>query len=188
MSKIGRKIIDVSGLQVDINGQNIIYKGPQASGTYVLPEDLVATLEDSSLALAPKKDVKKMRPKEQKNLNRIWGLHRALLTNALSGAKKEFELLLEITGLGYKAVSSGKKLVFTLGYSHKIDFELPEGVTVAIDKSGQKLTIKSANKTLAGQVGSHIKSLRRTEPYKGTGIKLSTDTIIRKAGKTKSAG
>jgi len=92
-----------------------------------------------------------------------------------------------ITGLGFKAVVSGKNLMFSLGYSHKIDFPLPEGVTVDIDKTGQLLTVKSTDKLTTGQVASDIRALRETEPYKGTGIKLEDDIIIRKAGKAKSS-
>ena len=92
-----------------------------------------------------------------------------------------------IKGLGYKAVMSGKKIIFSLGYSHKMDFELPAGIAVTIDKSGQKLSLLSSNKELLGHVCSKIRSLRPPEPYKGTGIRLSTEKILLKAGKTKSA-
>ncbi len=183
MSKIGRKSIDISGVQVEVKGQDVLYKGAKASGVYVLPDSLEVRIIDNQLAIAPKKEaVQKLKARD---LNRVWGLHRALLSNAITGSKKEFEKIVEITGLGYKAVQSGKKIVFTLGYSHKIDFELPQGVNIAFDKTGQKLTISSPDREILGKVSSQICALRRPEPYKGTGIKLSTDRIIRKASKGK---
>ncbi len=183
MSKIGRKSIDVSGVSVEVKGQDVHYKGARASGIYVLPEVLEAQVADDKLMLAPNKAVAKTL--KVRDLNREWGLHRALLANAIAGSKKAFEKLVEITGLGYKAVQSGNKLVFTLGYSHKIDFELPKGVAIAIDRTGQKLTLSSTDKEALGLVCSEICALRRPEPYKGTGVKLSTDRIIRKASKGK---
>ncbi len=120
-------------------------------------------------------------------IKRGWGLHRALLANEIYGAEVGFEKKIEINGLGYKASVSGSKVVFALGYSHKIDLNLPEGVTLEVDKSGQKLTFKGSNKELVGQVCSLVRSLRPPEPYKGTGVKLATETIRRKAGKAKAA-
>jgi len=183
MSKIGRKPIDISGVTVEVKGQNIHFKGPKASGVYVLPELLYAQIVDDKLTLLPNKAVADKW--KVRDVNREWGLHRALLANAIMGAKKEFEKIVEITGLGYKATQSGNKLVFTIGYSHKIDFELPKGIAVAIDRTGQKLTVSSTDKEALGLVASKICALRRPEPYKGTGIKLSTERIIRKASKGK---
>src|SRR5260221_13723726 len=140
MSKVGRKIIDISGLTVDAKGNTINYKGPHGSGSYELPVELTAQIEGESLQLVPAK-IEGESAKSARDLNRIWGLHRALLSNELSGAKKEFEKNIEIVGLGFKAAITGNKMVFTLGYSHKIDYEIPAGVTVTVDKSGQKLVI-----------------------------------------------
>ena len=185
MSKIGRKSIDLNGIQVEVKGQDVLYKGPKASGTYVLPAGLKPVVEGGSLYIKP--DLKqKNAPKNTRELNRIWGLHRALLSNAIKGAGQEFEKNIEINGLGFKAAQSGAKLVFSLGYTHKIDFEMPKRVSVVIDKTGQKLTFKSADRELVGHVCSKVRSLRLPEPYKGTGIKLATEEIIRKAGKTKA--
>ncbi len=181
MSKIGRKPIDISGVTVDVKGQEVHFKGPKSSGTYFLPEILTATIEGDALALTPSKDASL----KKREINREWGMHRALLSNEIIGSRKEFEKLVEIVGLGYKANVSGNKIVFTLGYSHKIDFDVPKGVTITVDKSGQKLTATSASRELLGQVCSDICALRRPEPYKGTGVKLSTEHIVRKAAKGK---
>lgn len=184
MSKIGRKPIDISGVQVTINGQDVQFKGPKSSGTYHLPNELKATLADNKLTLTPTSAGLTL---SRRDLNRIWGLHRALLANSIKGAISEFEKRLEIVGLGFKAALTNKKLIFNLGYTHKIEFEVPKDVTVEIDKTGQKLTIKSSNRELVGQMCSDIKSMRLPEPYKGTGIKLATEVIQRKAGKAKAA-
>ena len=183
MSKIGRKPIDISNVQVDVKGSEVSYKGANSSGQYFLPELFEAKIAAKKLTLVP--NAKMAESLKSRDLNCVWGMHRALLANAIVGSKNEFEKLIEINGLGYKVVQSGVNLVFTLGYSHKIDFKLPKKVSVSIDRSGQKLTVKSSDRELLGKVCDKICSLRRPEPYKGTGIKLSTEHIIRKAGKTK---
>ncbi len=183
MSKIGRKPIDISGVTVDVKGQRIQYKGPKASGEYVVPELLSITVEGDKLLLEPTAKAKEN--SKMRDINREWGMHRALLSNAIAGARKEFEKIVEVVGLGYKGVVSGSKMVFTLGFSHKIDFEIPKGITISVDKTGQKITVSSTNKELLGLVCSKMCELRRPEPYKGTGVKLSTDHIVRKAAKGK---
>jgi large subunit ribosomal protein L6 len=180
MSKIGRRPIELGDVKIDVKGAEVHYKGRLNSGVYELPEELVPVIDGSTVRLEP------AREKRARDFNRIWGLHRALLANAIVGARDGFTKEIVITGLGYKAALAGSKVTFTLGYSHKIDFALPKGVTMEIDKTGQRLQLKSADKQVLGQVCSHIKSLRKTEPYKGTGIKLSTDVVLRKAGKTKA--
>ncbi len=178
MSKIGRKPIDISGVQVEVEGHEVRYKGSANSGVYVLPEILSARVEDNRLFISAAKNLKELKRRE---INRIWGLHRALLANDLQGAKVEFEKEIEIVGLGYKVILSGNKLVFSLGYSHKIDFEVPKDISFSINKSGQKLVGKSCNKELLGKICSKICDLRVPEPYKGTGVKLTSTQIIRKA-------
>jgi len=179
MSKIGRKPIDISNITVDVKGSEIHYKGKKASGVYVIPEELTIVIEDKTLRLA-------VIDKDQ-DYNLIWGMHRALLANELIGADKGFEKQIRIVGLGFKATVSGSKMQFSLGYSHKIDYELPQEVTVEIDKSGQLLTFKSSNKVVLGAVCSDVRALRPPEPYKGTGIQYVGEVILRKAGKAKSA-
>src|SRR5690242_13585469 len=132
MSKIGRKPIDIKGMTIDIKGQEIHFKGKKASGVYVLPHGLVATIADHKLTLAATNNSTATRM--------AWGLHRALLSNALIGAETGFEKQLKIVGLGFKAALAGQKLVLSLGYSHKVDVDLPSAVSVVIDKTGQLLT------------------------------------------------
>lgn len=177
MSKIGRRPIELGSVQVEIKGNEVQYKGPHATGTYVVADDLSIEVENNALYLKP--------VEKHKDINRIWGLHRALLANAILGAGKLFERQIKIVGLGYKAVLKGKDLNFSLGYSHKIDFDCPEGVTIDVDKTNQLLTLKSPYKELLGLVCSKIKALRPVEPYKGTGIHYVGEHIRRKAGKAK---
>jgi len=179
MSKIGRKPIKIDGVTLDIKGQEIHYKGPHASGVYILPEELVTEVVDNQLFVKPKE--------KSRNVNRVWGLHRALLAGKVEGSAKQFERQVKITGLGYKAIIKGRQVEFSLGYSHKINFDVPEGVTVEVDKSGQLVTVKSADKQAMGQVCGEFRLLRPTEPYKGTGVRVTTDIVIRKAGKAKGA-
>ncbi len=179
MSKIGRRPIDVDNIQITIDGQNVSYKGKLDSGVYTLPSGLSAQLVDGKVKISSSLD-----PKEG---NRIWGLHRALLTNKLIGASKGFAQGVKIVGLGFKGIVKGKVLELSLGYSHKIDYELPQGVTVEVDKTGQLLTVKGSDKELVGSACSYIRSLRPPEPYKGTGILVNDEVILRKAGKTKSS-
>jgi large subunit ribosomal protein L6 len=187
MSKIGRKPISVSNVQVEIKGREVHYKGPKGSGVYVLPEELKIERTDSQLRLVMDKESEKARNESQREVNRVWGLSRALLSNAIAGAAAEFVKQVKITGLGFKGAIAGKKITFSLGYSHKIEFDIPEGLTVEADRTGQLLTLKSSDKVLVGSVMSKLEALKRTEPYKGTGVRDASKTISLKPGKTKSA-
>lgn len=175
MSKIGRKPINIQDVQVEVKGQDIHYKGKQSQGVFTLPAELAAELTGQMIALTCKNPTK--------DSNRLWGLNRALLSNKIEGARKLFEQGIIITGLGFKGLPAGKSINFSLGYSHKIDFPLPEGITVDIDKTGQKLVVKGVDKELVGFVSSKIRALRFSEPYKGTGIKWVNEQIHRKVGK-----
>ncbi len=179
MSKIGRKPIEIGDVSVEIKGQEIHYKGSKASGVYILPDDLSAQLDGKKLMVTARKLTG--------DTHRIWGLHRALLANCIQGAAVGFTKQIKINGLGYKAVLSGNKVIFSLGYSHKIEFPLPKNVSLEIDKTGQLLTFGSVDRSLLGHVCGMVRSLRPPEPYKGTGIKLVSEVIMRKAGKTKTS-
>jgi large subunit ribosomal protein L6 len=186
MSKIGRKPININGITAEIKGHDVHYRGSKVSGVYHLPSELSAHIEGVQLYVTPTQTKNGMSQKRVRNIHRVWGLHHALLANELIGAAKEFEKTIEINGLGYKAVLADKKIVFTLGYSHKIEKNIPATVAVEIDRSGQKVKIKSFNKNLVGEFCSDIKKLREPEPYKGKGIKLQNEVIFRKsAGKGK---
>lgn len=180
MSKIGRKPIDLNNAQVEVNGQEIKYKGKASSGFYKLPLFLKPEMLNNQLIV-------KLVDEKFKDANKFWGLHRALLANKIKSANNLFVRKLLINGLGFKAELSGGKIKLSLGFSHKIERLLPKEVSLEVDKSGQVLTFKSADKQLLGQVCADIRSLRPPEPYKGTGIKFEEEKIFRKAGKTKAA-
>ncbi len=181
MSKIGRKPIDLESVQVEVKGQEVHYKGNNASGLHVLPDVLYAELVGDG------KQLKIICDNPTRENKTLWGLHRALLANEITGAGKGFEQALKITGLGYKGILSGNKIIFSLGFSHKIDFPVPDGISIEIDKTGQNIKVKGVSRHQVGAVSSEIRALRPPEPYKGTGIKLAEEIIMRKAGKTKAA-
>lgn len=178
MSKIGRKPIALGSVAVDVKGNEIHYKGKKASGVYQLDNLLTAEVHNKELFIKPAQITS--------DTNRLWGLHRALLNNRIQGADVGFKKQLRINGLGYKAVVTGSNMQFSLGYSHKIDFEIPKNVTVEVDKSGQLVTFESTDKDLLGQVCSDVRAFRPPEPYKGTGIQYVGEVILRKAGKAKA--
>lgn len=183
MSKIGRKPIDIGSAKVEIKGQEVHYSAQKCSGVYILPNSISAHLDGKKLSLK----VAALDGQSPKDINKVWGLHRALLANKLKGCQSEFERIVLINGLGFKAVVSGSKVVFSLGFSHKIDFALPKDVSIEVDKTGQRLVFRCPDKELMGQVCSQIRALRPPEPYKGTGIRFDDEIIARKAGKTKAA-
>lgn len=178
MSKVGRRSISTANVKVDIVGQEIKYKGSQTEGTHILPDCLKATLENDQLTIA-------LTNSEDHKSNNVWGLHRALLYNKVTGSREKFKKEVKIVGLGFKGALQGKEIIFSLGYSHKITFVIPENVSVEIDKTGQNITVISFDKFLAGDFAQKIRALRQPEPYKGTGIRFADQVIIRKAGKTK---
>ncbi|MGE0206600.1 MAG: 50S ribosomal protein L6 [Candidatus Babeliales bacterium] len=178
MSKIGRRPIDLGDVQIEVKGSEVHIKGKNASSVHVLPDMLSVQVDKD------KKQLKLMCKESNAENNRVWGLHRALLSNKIVGADKGFVRELNITGLGYKGVLSGNKVVFSLGFSHKIDFPVPQGISFEIDKTGQVIKIKGTDKEQLGLIASRIRSLRPPEPYKATGIKFAQETILRKAGKS----
>ncbi len=182
MSKIGRKAISFSSAKVQVNGNTVTIAGAKAKFVHEIPNTLVATLKDKNLILSLAKG-----EKQSKKNKMDWGLHRALLANKIKGVEAGFEQAMKIVGLGFKAQLAGKKLTFTLGYTHKIDLNLPEGVTVEVDKTGQLLTFKSHDKFVLGNVCDMVRSFREPEPYKGTGVMRVDEVITRKAGKTKAS-
>ena len=177
MSKIGRKPILTRDVDVTVNGQVVSYKGKKAEGTYTLPDYLRVSVETNGLVL-------KLANPEDKAHNNFWGMHRALLANVISGASEEFSTTVVIVGLGFKGELKQNTIEFSLGYSHKITFEIPKNVKVEIDKTGQNIKITSSDKFLMGDVAQKICAFRRPEPYKGTGVRLQSEVILRKVGKS----
>jgi len=178
MSKIGRKPIECGPVKVTIEGSRINFDGPKDSGCYDIPSFLQAEMKENNLYV--------LMPHLNKANKKFWGLHRALLNNKIKGAAKEFEKQIKIIGLGFKGEVKGDSIRFSLGFSHKIDLNIPKGITIESDKSGQNLTLKSINPESLGQFCATIRSLRKPEPYKGTGIRLANEYVVRKEGKKKA--
>jgi large subunit ribosomal protein L6 len=179
MSKIGKKAITLTSAKVQVQGNTVTIAGPKVKFTHELPHGLSAVVDGKSLFIKSEKTGRKDRV--------LWGLHRALIANKIKGAETGFEQKVTIVGLGFKAQLSGRKMTLTLGYTHKIDYDLPTEVSVDIDKTGQQLVFKSADKFLLGNVCDAIRSFRPPEPYKGTGIIREGEVVVRKAGKTKAS-
>jgi large subunit ribosomal protein L6 len=179
MSKIGKKAITFTSAKIEIQGNHVTVAGSKATFKHDLPAGLTAKIDGKNLFVTSEKKDRRARM--------LWGLHRALLANSVKGVETGFEQKITIVGLGFKAQQAGKKLTFSLGYTHKIDLELRPEVTVEIDKTGQLLILRSADKFLLGNTVDAIRSLRPPEPYKGTGIIKDGEVIVRKAGKTKAA-
>lgn len=194
MSKIGRKPIFFKNVDIKVLDNVVFYSGPHHVGEYKVHDSLTVRKDADSLILAPVES----ELVGNKDINMIWGLHRALLNNAIQGSSSLFEKHIKIEGLGFKAdvvmsntvkngitVNTINSIVFSLGFSHKIDFAVPADVTVEVDKTKQNIVLKSYDKHLVGKVASEIRALRPVEPYKGKGIFYKDEVLIRKAGKTK---
>jgi len=175
MSRIGRKSVEIpKGVQVTISPQGVSAKGPK--GTLSVKNHAAVTVkqEDGHLVFAREGNLGPERAAH--------GLIRALCANMLTGVTKGFERQLEINGVGYKAEIKGQMILFSLGYSHPIEYKLPEGIAAKVDKN--VLVLSGIDKQAVGAAAAKIRSFRPPEPYKGKGIKYMTETILRKAGKT----
>ena len=180
MSKIGRKPIFFNVASITVSNNVVSYKGKEASGTYEVPKEFEIICNNDNLTIIPAEFTK-----YKKDINMVWGLHRALLNNLIMGSTKLFEKQLKIEGLGFKADLQGRVITFSLGFSHKIEYTLLDEVSIEIDKTKQNLILRSAKKDILGKVADEIRRFKPVEPYKGKGIYYSDEKIIRKAGKTK---
>ena len=180
MSRIGRMPITLpAGVSVKTsNGAVTIEKG-KASLTHRLPEGIACQVEGTKVTLTRRDDDRRQRA--------LHGLMRALVANAVKGVHEGFVRDLDIVGIGYKAQVNGRVLQLALGYSHPVDYPIPDGIDIAVDKQTH-LTVKGADRQLVGQVAAEIRGLRAPEPYKGKGIKYSNEVIRKKAGKAGKTG
>ena len=177
MSRIGRMPIAIpAGVTVDIAENNqVTVKGPKGTLERVLPAEMTITKEGE--------EVKVTRPNDLKKMKSLHGLTRTLINNMIIGVTEGYEKRLEVNGVGYRAAKQGKKLTLSLGYSHPVEMEDPEGIEVTVD--GQNLIIvKGIDKEKVGQYEAEIREKRAPEPYKGKGIKYVDEVIRRKVGKT----
>ncbi len=181
MSRIGKKPITVpQGVSVDVKSGDVEVKGPKGGLRHTVKEPITVKVENGSVIVE--------RPDES-SINRAFhGLTRALVANMVEGVHKGFEKKLLITGVGYRASIKGKKLVLLLGYSHPVELESPEGITFEVNKQQNEVTVKGIDKAVVGQVAANIRKARKTEPYKGKGVRYENEFIRRKAGKSVAGG
>lgn len=176
MSRIGKMPIAIpAGVTVDVAENNTVtVKGPKGTLTRTLPREMKITQEEGVIHIE--------RPNDLKREKSLHGLTRSLLHNMVVGVTEGFEKKLEVNGVGYRAAKQGKKLVLTLGYSHPVEMDDPDGLETVVE--GQIITVKGIDKERVGQLAAEIRDKRRPEPYKGKGIKYIDETIRRKVGKT----
>lgn len=176
MSRIGKQPIDIpGGVKVSLDNQILTVTGPKGTLSRVILDIVSIALTDKALTVS--------RADESIKARSMHGLTRTLINNMVTGVTKGFERALEINGVGYRAEMKGDTLNLSLGYSHPINFLLPVGITVEVDKM-TKLLVKGINRELVGQTAAKIRAFRSPEPYKGKGVKYADEKILRKAGKT----
>jgi len=176
MSRIGNKPITVpEGVEVKLDGQNITVKGPKGTLEREIHKNMKVTLDNNVITIA--------RPDDQKENRSLHGLTRTLINNMIEGTVNGFEKKLEINGVGYRAQKQGKKLVLTLGYSHPVEMEEPEGITFEVPNPNE-IIVKGIDKEKVGQTAAVIRTKRPPEVYRGKGIKYAEEVIRRKEGKT----
>ncbi len=177
MSRIGKIPVEIpAGVEVKVeDGNKVTVKGPKGTLERVLPEEMDIKVEGNEVIVK--------RPNDLKRMKALHGLTRTLIHNMVVGVTKGYEKVLEINGVGYRAQKQGKKLVLSLGYSHPVEMEDPEGLESVLEGQN-KITIKGIDKEKVGQYAAEIRDKRRPEPYKGKGIKDADEVIRRKVGKT----
>ena len=179
MSKIGKINITIPDkVKVALTGNNFNVEGP--FGKKTVPFDI----ENFNLEILNGKEVTIKPKKLDQNSKRLWGMNRSLINNAVIGSSTGYEKTLELVGVGYRAALKGNQLNLQLGYSHDINFDIPEGIKIVVEKQ-TTLKITGFDKQLVGEVASKIKTLRKIEPYKGKGVREKGQYILKKEGKKK---
>ena len=177
MSRIGNKAVAVpSGVTANVEGQTVKVKGPKGAVQVVLHDDIVVTMDKGAVKIEPRSESKRARS--------LWGTSRTQVANLVAGVTKGFEERLEITGVGYRAAVQGKSLNLQLGFSHDVNFAIPEGIAIATPKPTE-IVITGIDKQKVGHVAAEIRGYRPPEPYKGKGVKYVGEYIFRKEGKKK---
>ena len=180
MSRIGRMPIAIpAGVTVSVAENNkVTVKGPKGELTRVLPSEMEIKVEGAEVLVSRPNDLKKMKS--------LHGLTRTLINNMVVGVTEGYVKKLEVNGVGYKAAKAGKKLTLSVGYSHPVEMEDPEGIETSVEQQGSAtvILVKGIDKEKVGQFAAEIRDKRRPEPYKGKGIKYADEVIRRKVGKT----
>ena len=179
MSKIGKINISIPDkVKVALAGSNINIEGPLGK------KSLSIDLETFELDIKDGKEISIKPKKIDQNSKRLWGMNRSLINNAVIGSSKGYERVLELIGVGYRASIKGNQLNLQLGYSHDINFDIPEGIKIAVEKQ-TTLKVTGHDKQLVGSIVSKLKTLRKIEPYKGKGIREKGQYVLKKEGKKK---
>ncbi len=177
MSRIGKKAVPVpAGVTVNLSGMDVAVKGPKGQLSFVLTDQVIAKMEEGGV---------KVDPKDKSKLARsAWGMSRTMIANMITGVTTGYSKTLEISGVGYRAAVQGKVLQLALGYSHDINYPIPEGIEIKTPKPTE-IIVSGIDKQRVGQVAAEIRDYRGPEPYKGKGVKYAGEYIFRKEGKKK---
>ncbi len=177
MSRIGKKPVEVpAGVTVDVNGQDVKAKGSKGELSIRIHDDVSVKMEDGKIIFAPRT--------QSLTGKKLYPTMRTLVSNIMTGVTEGFEKKLEIQGVGLRAAMQGNTLVMQLGYSHEVRFDVPKGVTVAVEDQ-TKITVSGIDKQLVGEVAAKIRGFKKPEPYKGKGVRYAGEYVARKEGKKK---
>ena len=175
MSRIGKNPVPVpGGVTVELDGQTVTIKGPKGTLSHVVAEPIKVAQADGVIEVT--------RPDDERISKSLHGLSRTLIANMVIGVTEGYSKILEISGTGYRVVPKGQGLEFSLGFSHPVQVDAPEGITFAVE-GPTKFTVSGTDKQLVGEVAANIRKLRKPDPYKAKGIRYSGEQIRRKAGK-----
>jgi large subunit ribosomal protein L6 len=176
VSRVGRMpVVIPKGVDVKAEGESVRVKGPKGELTTRVPAGVTVAVDNGEVRIA--------RANDEPSQRAFHGLLRSLVANSVEGVTKGFSKDLEIVGVGYKAEVKGKTVVFSLGYSHPVNFPIPDGIAIALDAKAGKLTVSGADRQKVGQTAAEIRKLRVPDPYKAKGIKYANEVIRRKVGK-----
>lgn len=174
MSRLGKQpVTPPNGVEVTFADGVLTVKGPKGTLSETIKKDVVVTIDSGVVTLSPAKDTKEALA--------LWGTYASILRNLIKGVTEGYEKKLQIEGVGYRAEAQGQKLSMNLGFSHPVVMEVPEGITVAVEKN--EITISGIDKHAVGQFAANVRKVKEPEPYKGKGIRYVGEHIIRKQGK-----
>ncbi len=177
MSRIGKKPVELpAGVSASVSGQTIEVTGPNGTLSFKATDDVTITVDGNTVTVEPRGKSKRARQQ--------WGMSRTMVANLATGVSEGFKKELELSGVGYRAQMQGNTLKLSLGYSHDVNFEVPEGITVTSPKQTE-IIVEGIDEQAVGQVAANIRAWRKPEPYKGKGIKYKGEYIFRKEGKKK---
>ncbi|RAP39637.1 50S ribosomal protein L6 [Rhodovulum viride] len=177
MSRIGKKPVELpSGVSASVSGQTVEVMGPKGTRSFTATDDVTIAVEDNAVSVTPRGTSKRARQQ--------WGMSRTMVQNLVKGVTEGFKRELEIQGVGYRAAMQGNVLKLNLGYSHEVNFEVPQGITVTAPKPTE-IVVEGIDQQQVGQVAANIREWRGPEPYKGKGIRYKGEFIFRKEGKKK---